>query len=129
MTEFLHLSLRSRGRDATSEFYCKNFGFEEAGRGTTGLGTHTARIVHPSTNTYIEVSDRAYKGHDFEIPEESIMLQFAVPDMQKAYDKLKANGAKITEGDGSSEYFFLEDPDGYEIEVVKGEPDKIKFQS
>jgi lactoylglutathione lyase len=129
MTEFLHLSLRSRGRDATSEFYCKNFGFEEAGRGTTGLGTHTARIVHPSTNTYIEVSDRAYKGHDFVIPEESIMLQFSVPDMRKAYDELKANGANLTEGDGESEFFFLEDPDGYEIEVVKGEPDQIQFRS
>jgi lactoylglutathione lyase len=120
MTDFLHLSLRSRGRDATSEWYCQNLGFEEARRGTTGLGTHTAVLTHPSTKTYIEVSDRAYKGHDFSIPEEAIVLQFAVPDMHKAYDALKKNGANVTEGDGSSQYIFLEDPDGYEVELVRG---------
>lgn len=120
MTDFLHLSLRSRGRDATSEWYRKNLGFEETRRGTTGLGTHTAVLTHPSTKTYIEVSDRAYKGHDFEIPEESIMLQFAVPDMQKAYEQLQKNGANVTEGDGSAQYIFVEDADGYEIELVRG---------
>jgi len=120
MTDFLHLSLRSRGRDATSEWYTKNLGFEEARRGTTGLGTHTAVLKHPSTPTYIEVSDRAYKGHDFQIPEEAIMLQFAVPDMHKAYESLQKNGANVTEGDGSSQYIFIEDPDGYEVELVRG---------
>ncbi len=120
MSDFLHLSLRSRGRDTTSEWYCKNLGFTEARRGTTGLGTHTAILTHPSTKTYIEVSDRAYKGHDFEIPEEAIMLQFAVPDMHAAYDLLKKNGANVTEGDGSSQYIFVEDPDGYEVEIVRG---------
>ena len=120
MSDFLHLSLRSRGRDATSEWYTKNLGFTEARRGTTGLGTHTAVLTHPSTPTYIEVSDRAYKGHDFTIPEEAIMLQFAVPDMQQAYDGFKKNGVNVTEGDGSSQYIFLEDPDGYEVEIVRG---------
>jgi lactoylglutathione lyase len=120
MSDFLHLSLRSRGRDATSEWYTKNLGFTEARRGTTGLGTHTAVLTHPSTPTYIEVSDRAYKGHDFTIPEEAIMLQFAVPDMQRAYDEFKKNGVNVTEGDGNSQYIFLEDPDGYEVEIVRG---------
>lgn len=128
MNRFLHLSLRSRGRDQTSEWYCRNFGFEERRRGTTGLGTHTAILVHPSTDTYIEVSDRAYKGHDFSIPEEAILLQFKVPDKGAVYDRLKANGAKITEGDGDSEYFFVEDPDGYEVEVTGG-AEKETFSS
>lgn len=122
MTDFLHLSLRSRGRDQTSEWYCKNLGFEERRRGTTGLGTHTAILVHPSTETYIEVSDRSYKGHDFDIPEESIMLQLRVPDLNETLERLHANGAKVTEGDASSQYVFLEDPDGYEVELVRGEP-------
>ena len=128
MSDFLHLSLRSRGRDATSEWYTKNLGFTEARRGTTGLGTHTAVLTHPSTPTYIEVSDRSYKGHDFAIPEEAIMLQFAVPDMQKAYDALKKNGANVTEGDGNSQYIFVEDPDGYEIELVRG-GEELKWTS
>jgi lactoylglutathione lyase len=121
MSEFLHVSLRSRDRDRTSEWYQKNLGFEERRRGTTGIGTQTAILVHPSTSTYIEVSDRVRLGHDFEIPEESIMLRFTVPEMQAAYDRFKANGATITEGDPSSEHIFLEDSDGYEVEIGRGE--------
>jgi lactoylglutathione lyase len=122
MSKFLHVSLRSRGRDQTSEWYQKNLGFEEAGRGGTAIGTQTARLVLPGNETYIEVSDRVKKGHDFEIPEELLMLQFSVGDMPAAYEHFQRNGAKITEGDGSSEYFFVEDADGYEIEIVRGEP-------
>jgi catechol 2,3-dioxygenase-like lactoylglutathione lyase family enzyme len=121
MSEFLHVSLRSRDRDRTSEWYQKNLGFEERRRGTTGIGTQTAILVHPSTKTYIEVSDRVKLGHDFEIPEEAIMLRFTVPDMQAAYDRFKGNGAKITEGDPGSEHIFLEDADGYEVEIGRAE--------
>jgi lactoylglutathione lyase len=130
MGDFLHLSLRSRGRDRTSDWYCTNLGFEERRRGTTGLGTHTAILVHPSTETYIEVSDRAYKGHDFQIPEEAILLQFTVPDMEQVYNTLKKNGAEITEGDASSQYIFVNDPDGYEIEISRGNPgEPARFSS
>jgi catechol 2,3-dioxygenase-like lactoylglutathione lyase family enzyme len=128
VSEFLHLSLRSRDRDRTSEWYQKNLGFEEQRRGTTAIGTQTAILVHPSSKTYIEVSDRAKLGHDFEIPEEAIMLRFTVPDMRAAYDRFKANGANVTEGDPSSEYIFLEDADGYEVEVSPGEGE-AKFDS
>lgn len=45
MSKFLHVSLRSRGRDQTSEWYQKNLGFEERHRGTTGIGTQTAATI------------------------------------------------------------------------------------
>jgi lactoylglutathione lyase len=121
MSEFMHVSLRSHSRDRMSEWYCKNLGFQEARRGQTGLGTLTAILTHPSTNTYIEVSDRAYKGEDFSIPEEAILLQMQVPDMKAAVARLRQNGANITEGDENSDYVFVEDADGYEIELVKGD--------
>ncbi len=125
MSEFLHVSLRSRDRDRTSEWYCKNLGFEERRRGTTGIGTQTAVLVNPSTNTYIEVSDRVKLGRDFEIPEELIMLQFTVTDMAEAHDRLTKNGVKWTEGGPDSEYAFIEDADGYEIELTKGDKPNV----
>ena len=135
MSKFLHVSLRSRGRDQTSEWYQKNLGFEERRRGTTGIGTQTAILALPATETYIEVSDRVKLGHDFEVPEESIMLQIEVPDLKAAVERLKKNGAKITEGDENSKYVFVEDPDGYEIELTRagegegaGEPNKNEPQ-
>jgi lactoylglutathione lyase len=130
MSEFMHVSLRSRGRDQTSEWYTKNLGFEERRRGTTGIGTQTAILVLPGSETYIEVSDRVTKGHDFEIPEEAILLQIAVPDMRETYARLQKNGAKITEGEPDSKYVFVEDADGYEVELVKGKPgEPAKFAS
>jgi lactoylglutathione lyase len=121
MSEFLHVSLRSRNRDRTSEWYCKNLGFEERRRGRTEIGTQTAILVLPGNNTYIEVSDRVKLGHDSEIPEELILLQFTVADMRQTYERLTRNGVKWTEGGPDSEYCFVEDADGYEIELVEGD--------
>lgn len=129
MSDFLHISLRSRGRDQTSEWYCRNLGFVEARRGTTGIGTQTAVLTLPGNNTYIEVSDRVRLGHDFEIPEEAFLLQFTVKNMAEAIATLQQNGASITEGDASSSYVFVEDADGYEVELVERPDDPGKFSS
>jgi lactoylglutathione lyase len=123
MSQFLHVSLRSRGRDRTSEWYCRHLGFTEAGRGGTAIGTQTARLVTPTTNTYIEVSDRVKLGHDFEIPDELILLQFTVRDLAAAYERFKQNGVTIVEGGPDSEYLFIQDADGYEIEIARGDRD------
>jgi lactoylglutathione lyase len=122
MSKFLHVSLRSRDRDRTSEWYQQNLGFEERRRGTTGIGTQTAVLVLPGNETYIEVSDRVKLGHDFQIPEESILLQFTVDDMRRTYERMKANGVNWTEGGPDDNVAFVEDADGYEVELVKREP-------
>lgn len=125
MSKFLHVSLRSRDRDRTSEWYTKNLGFEEQRRGTTAIGTQTAILVLPGNETYLEVSDRVKKGRDFPIPEEAILLQIGVGDMKEAVERLKRNGANVTEGDENSDYVFVEDSDGYEIELIRREPGKF----
>jgi len=64
MSEFLHISLRSRDRDQTVAWYTQNLGFVEERRGTTSIGTQTAILRLPGLNTYIEVSDRVRLGRD-----------------------------------------------------------------
>ncbi len=125
MSEFLHVSLRSRDRDLTSDWYQKNLGFEERRRGTTGIGTQTAILELPGNKTYIEVSDRVKLGKDFEIPEGAIVLQFTVADLGQAYQRLQQNGAKILEGGSDAGYILVQDADGYEVEIVPGEPGKF----
>ena len=122
MSEFRHVSLRSRGREQSSAFYTQNFGFQETRRGGTGIGTLVAMLATPTTNTYIEVSDRVKMGHDFEIAEELLMLQLSVRDLPAAYERLQRNGVKI-DGSAGDDYFFLADADGYEIEVTRGDED------
>ena len=121
MSKFMHVSLRSRGRDQTSEWYQKNLGFEERRRGTTGIGTQTAILALPASETYIEVSDRVKLGHDFDIPEEAIVLVIQVPDLQAAAQRLQQNGVKVTEGDVSSGAIFVQDPDGYDVMMTDQE--------
>jgi lactoylglutathione lyase len=121
MSEFLHVSLRSRDRDQTSAWYQKNLGFEERRRGTTGIGTQTAILVLPGNDTYIEVSDRVRLGHDFEIPQEAIVLQFTVDDLAAAQRRLEQNGARILAGGPQQGYILVQDADGYRVELSKGE--------
>ncbi|MBU6287729.1 MAG: VOC family protein [Chloroflexota bacterium] len=118
MSEFLHISLRSRDRDKTVNWYVSNLGFTEERRGTTAIGTQTAILRLPGLNTYIEVSDRVKMGRDFQIPEDLIHLAFTVTDMQAAHDRLIANGVKWTDGAPTDRFAFIEDCDGYEIELV-----------
>ena len=106
MSKFLHVSLRSRGRDQTSEWYQKNLGFEERRRGTTGIGTQTAILALPGNETYIEVSDRAKLGHDFEIPEEAILLVIQVPDLKAAIVYIKVKPAHTTKWATGSGFVF-----------------------
>jgi catechol 2,3-dioxygenase-like lactoylglutathione lyase family enzyme len=122
VSEFLHVSLRSRDRDRTSEWYQKNLGFEERRRGTTGIGTQTAILVLPGNNTYIEVSDRVKLGHDFEIPDEAIVLQFTVDNLQGALNRFQENGTQLLAGGVDEGYLLVADADGYEVEVVPGPP-------
>jgi lactoylglutathione lyase len=125
MSEFLHVSLRSRDRDRTSEWYQKNLGFEESRRGTTGIGTQTAILVLPGNQTYIEVSDRVRLGSDFEIPAEAIVLQFTVADLAAAARRLQENGATALAGGADRGYILVEDADGYQVELTQGEPGKF----
>ncbi|MDQ3700929.1 MAG: VOC family protein [Chloroflexota bacterium] len=121
MSDFLHVSLRSRDRDQTSEWYQKNLGFEERRRGTTGIGTQTAILELPGNKTYIEVSDRSKLGRDFEIPDEAIALQFTVDDLKAAHQRLQQNGTKIIAGNPDEGYLLVQDVDGYEVEITAGE--------
>lgn len=122
MSEFLHVSLRSRDRDRTSEWYRKNLGFTETRRGQTGIGTQTAILELPGNNTYIEVSDRVRLGHDFEIPDQAIALRFTVADLQEALARFQQNGATVLDGSPERGFLLLEDADGYQVEVLPGEP-------
>jgi catechol 2,3-dioxygenase-like lactoylglutathione lyase family enzyme len=126
MSEFLHVSLRSRNRDRTSEWYQKNLGFEESRRGTTGIGTQTAVLVLPGNNTYIEVSDRVKLGSDFDIPDQAITLQFSEPDLAAAQARLQANGATIVSGGPDQGYILAKDADGYQVEIVPGDAGQFK---
>jgi catechol 2,3-dioxygenase-like lactoylglutathione lyase family enzyme len=125
VSEFLHVSLRSRDRDRTSEWYQKNVGFEEQRRGTTGIGTQTAVLVLPGNNTYIEVSDRVKLGRDFDIPDRAIVLQFTVGDLGQALQRAQANGATVLAGSPAEGYLVLQDADGYEVELLPGPPGRF----
>jgi len=121
MPQFLHVSLRSRGRDRSSEWYCRNLGFVEERRSTTGIGTLVAILRLPGNTTYIEVSDRAAKGHDFELPDNLIHLAFTTTDMRETHARLTANGATCTAGGPDSRTIWAKDADGYDIEIMVGE--------
>lgn len=50
-------------------------------------------------------------------------LLFLARTLKKTYERLKNDGYKVTDlyklSDNSDEFFFITDPDGYDIEIIK----------
>ena len=57
-------------------------------------------------------------------------VAFAVPDIYKSCERMKAAGAKITREPGPMKHgttviAFIEDPDGYKIELIERKPVRL----
>ncbi|MGI4955046.1 MAG: lactoylglutathione lyase [Janthinobacterium lividum] len=125
---FLHTMLRVKDLDRSVEFYTKHMGMKELRRREVPDGKYTLVFVGYGDNasgqaelelTYNWDQDGAYElgtgfGH----------LAVSFPDVYKACETLKAAGAKITREAGPVKFgttviAFVEDPDGYKIELIQ----------
>jgi lactoylglutathione lyase len=128
MSMFLHTMLRVKDLDRSVEFYTKHMGMKELRRREVPDGKYTLVFVGYGDNasgqaelelTYNWDQDGAYElgtgfGH----------LAVSFPDVYKACETLKAAGAKITREAGPVKFgttviAFVEDPDGYKIELIQ----------
>lgn len=116
---FLHVRLKVRDLDRAIAFYTTHLGFAEGSRKTSGRGTQLAFLKHPSSPTEIELAYLPWDP-DFTLAEDIFHLAFEVEDMTAAVERMRAAGVKITEEPGPDGHMaFIEDPDGYEIELLQ----------
>ncbi|MEB3328639.1 MAG: VOC family protein [Candidatus Sericytochromatia bacterium] len=122
---FLHVRLKVRDLDRAIRFYTTHFGFEVRGRASSPRGSQLAFLRHPGSPTELELAFLPWDP-EFQLPEDIFHLAFEVADMGQALAAMRADGVTVTEEPSArsrgGEMAFIEDPDGYEIELLSGGP-------
>jgi lactoylglutathione lyase len=123
---FLHTMIRVGDLDRSIDFYTRLLGMRLLRRTDYPEGRFTLAFVgygEEAANTVIELT------HNWDTPSYELgggfgHLALGVPDIYKACAGLEAAGAKIVRPPGpmkhgSTVIAFVEDPDGYKIELIQ----------
>jgi lactoylglutathione lyase len=123
----LHTMLRVKDLDRSVAFYTKLLGMTELRRREVPDGRYTLAFVGYGDENSACVLELTYnwdQATPYEIGAGFGHLAVGLPDVYKACADLKAGGAKITREAGPVKFgttviAFVEDPDGYKIELVQ----------
>ena len=132
MTEhfsFLHTMLRVGNLDASVKFYTEHLGMKELRRIEVPEGKYTLAFVgygSEKDNTVLELTYNWGVDH-YETGTGFGHLALGVPDIYGTCDRLRADGVKIAREPGPVKFgttviAFIEDPDGYKIELIERKP-------
>ena len=123
----LHTMLRVKDLDRSVEFYTKHLGMTELRRREVPDGKYTLAFVgygDESSEAVIELTFNWDQTSGYDLGTGFGHLAVGLPDVYKACADLKAAGAKITREAGPVKFgttviAFVEDPDGYKVELVQ----------
>jgi lactoylglutathione lyase len=124
---FLHTMIRVGDLDRSVKFYTELLGMKELRRRDVPDGKYTLAFVGYASEedgaTAIELTYN-YGVDKYEIGTGFGHLAIGLPDVYGACARLKAAGARITRDAGPVKFgttviAFVEDPDGYKIELVQ----------
>ncbi len=131
MNEFsyLHTMLRVRNLEESVAFYTGLLGMKELRRTDVPDGKYTLAFVgygNEDSHTVLELTYNYGVDH-YEIGTAFGHLALGVPDIYSTCDKLRAAGVKISREPGPVKFgttviAFIEDPDGYKIELIERKP-------
>jgi len=122
----LHTMLRVGDIERSVRFYTELMGMKELRRRDVPEGKYTLVFVgygDEADETVLELTYN-YGTTSYEVGTGFGHLAIGVPDVYKTCDALRAGGAKITREPGPLKFgtvhiAFVEDPDGYKIELVQ----------
>lgn len=122
---FLHTMIRVRNLDASIAFYCNQLGMEEVKRSDVPEGQYTNVFVGygpQETHPVVELTYN-YGDHEYEKGNGFGHLAVGVTGIYEVCERLAAAGVRITRPAGPLKFgktliAFVEDPDGYKIELV-----------
>ena len=126
MSQYLHTMLRVGDLQRSIDFYTKGFGMKELRRRDVPDGKYTLAFVgygDEASNTVLELTYN-YGTDKYDMGDAFGHLAVGVPDVAATTEKLRAVGAKVTREPGPVKFgttviAFVEDPDGYKIELVQ----------
>ena len=122
----LHTMLRVGDLDASLAFYTDVFGMQLLRKKDFPDGRFTLAFVgygDEEHNTVLELTHN-WDSKSYELGNGFGHIAIAVPDAYKACDEITAKGGKVTRPAGPMKFgvgliAFVEDPDGYKIELIE----------
>jgi lactoylglutathione lyase len=119
--KFLHCRIRVRDIEKSVGFYTQLFGFVEKRRSTSPAGNQLCFLELPGNETLLELCYSPDFG-EFDFPEDIFHFAFSVADLDAFRKRWEPEGIEFwpEEGPVNGHFYFVDDPDGYEIEVLKG---------
>jgi lactoylglutathione lyase len=126
MSRFLHTMIRVGDLQRSVDFYTKLLGMRELRRRDVPDGKYTLAFVgygDEDSNAVIELTHNYGTDH-YDQGTAFGHLAIGVPDVAATCEKVRAGGGKVTREAGPVKFgttviAFVEDPDGYKIELVQ----------
>ena len=125
MAKAIHMMVRVRDLDASLRFYERAFGMKLADRFDFD-GFTLAYLRNPENDFEIELTWNHGRAEPYELGNGYGHVAFTVDDLDAEHARLlqlglKPNPIKEFQRDGGlmARFFFLQDPDGYKIEVLQ----------
>ena len=123
--KFLHTMIRVNNLDESLDFYCHTLGMKLLRKKEYPSGRFTLAFVgygDESDSTVVELTYN-WDTHRYEQGNAFGHLAIGVEDVYKTCDDLRGKGAKIVREPGpmkhgGTEIAFIEDPNGYKIELI-----------
>lgn len=123
----LHTMIRVRDLETSLDFYTRLLGMKLLRRNDFPEGKFTLAFVGYGDEADHTVIELTYNwGHDepYDIGSGFGHVALGVPDIDKACEALAASGVKIPRPPGPMKHgtsiiAFIEDPDGYKIELIE----------
>ncbi len=123
MPKLIHTMVRVRDLDKSISFYSQAFDFNEKHR----LDFPTFTLVYlgnDESEAELELTFNKDRETDYDLGDAYGHIAFSVENLSECHEKIKANNFSPTDifeliaGDISAKFFFVTDPDGYQIEVL-----------
>jgi len=124
---YLHTMIRVANLDRSVHFYTRLLGMKELRRNEVRDGKYTLAFVgygEEAGNTVLELTYNWGKDDGYDLGTGFGHLALGVPDVAATCAELRKEGVKITREPGPVKFgttviAFIEDPDGYKIELVE----------
>ena len=115
-----HTMIRIKDIDKSIEFYCDFLGLQETRRKELGDEATLVFLSDEDENYHIELTFNK-DGRDYVIGNQFGHIAFHVSDLDKIISDVEGRNwwYRRSKPSSSSNYIFVKDPDGYDIEILE----------
>lgn len=122
--KFLHTCVRVKNLDESLKFYQKVLGFEIASEKDYPEDEFTLVYLRlPGSEYELELTYNYDQEEDYDLGNGYGHIAIGVDDLEAAHKEYSKTPYQVGDlkalSDGSANYFFIQDPDGYKIEVIQ----------